>query len=277
MLVFAYDGSLNGDWVAHYAVRFAANTSARKLRLVHITDGASEPNLDERIARIADECKVLGVVLETELAPRRGVDVAERLLDIVPGRATLVAGVRARPRNRAFLAGTVSARLLEAGRFSVIAMRVVHPGVLGQPGSVLLPIAGRPHQAALALPLLRLLGDDLQRLHLLLVREVYGLRFRSMSHERAEKLLAEGRALVAPIEDEIRAGLAPLHLELDSSVVVSDDALREILVYAGKHRSRLIGLGASRRTRLERVVFGNPIERLLRDAPSDVAVYRTVL
>lgn len=276
MLVYAYDGSLNGDWVAHYAVRFAANTSARKLRLVHIADAASESSLDERIARIADECKVVGVVLETELATRRGVDVAESLLEIVPARATLIAGLRARPRRRAILAGTVSARLLEAGRFSVIAMRVVHPGVLGQPGSVLLPIAGRPHQSAFALPFLRLLGEDLQRLHLIFVREVHGLRSRFMSHEGIEKLLAEGRALVAPIEDELRAGLAPLRFELDSSVVVAADVLKEILVCAGKHRSRLIGLGASRRTLLERVIFGAPIEQLLRDAPSDVAVYRTV-
>lgn len=276
MLFYAYDGSLNGDWVAHYAVRFAANTSARKLRLVHIADAASEPSLDERIARIADECKVVGVVLETELVTRREVDVAESLLEIVPARATLIAGLRARPRRRAILAGTVSARLLEAGRFSVIAMRVVHPGVLGQPGSVLLPIAGRPHQSTFVLPFLRLLGEDLQRLHLIFVREVHGLRSRLMSQKGTEKLLAEGRALVAPIEDELRAGLAPLRFELDSSVVVAADVLKEILVCAGKHRSRLIGLGASRRTLLERVIFGAPIEQLLRDAPSDVAVYRTV-
>jgi len=276
MLVFAYDGSLNGDWVAHYAVRFAANTSERTLRLVHITDASSESSLDERIARIADESKLLGVVLETELAPRRGASVAERLLEIVPERATLIAALRARPRNRAFLAGTVSARLLEAGRFSVIAMRVVHPGVLGQPGSVLLPVAGRPHDVALALPLLRLLGEDLHRLHVLFVREVSGLRFRSMSHEGAEKLLAEGRALVAPIEDELRAGLAPHRFALDSSVVVSDDAPKEIRLCAGTHGSRLIGLGASRRTLPERMVFGSPIEQLLRNAPSDVAVYRSV-
>jgi len=276
VLVFAYDGSLNGDWVAHYAVRFAANTSDRKLRLVHVTDASPGPSLGERIARIADECKVLGVVLETELAPRSGVKVVERLLDIVPRRATLIAGLRARPRNRAFLAGTVSARLLAAGRFSVIAMRVVHPGVLGQPGSVLLPIACRPHQAAFALPLLRLIGADLHRLHLLFVRELSGLRSRFMSHEGAEQLLARGRALVAPIEDELRAGLAPHRFELDSSVVVSDDVPKEILLCAGKHRSRLIGLGASWRTLPERIVFGSPIEQLLRDAPSDVAVYRTV-
>ena len=277
MLVFAYDGSLNGDWVAHYAVRFAANTSSHKLRLIHIANASPESSLDEHIARIAAECKLLGVVLETELAPRRGVNVAARLLEIVPDRATLIAGTRASPQNRAFLAGTVSARLLEEGRFSVIAIRVVHPGVLGQPGSVLLPIACRPHQAALALPLLRLLGEDLQRLHLLFVREVSGPRFRFMSHKGTEKLLAEGRALMAPIEDEIRAGLAPHHFHLDSSVVVSDDAPKEILLCATKHRSRLIGLGADRRTLSKRLVFGDPIEQLLRDTPSDVAVYRSVI
>jgi nucleotide-binding universal stress UspA family protein len=277
VLVLAYDGSLNGDWVSHYAVRFAANTPARTLRLVHVTDGASESGLGERIARIADECKVLGVVLETELPPRRGVGVAETLLELVPERATLIAGLRARPRNRAVLAGTVSARLLEAGRFSVVAVRVVHPGVLGQPGSVLLPIAGRPHQAALALPLLRLLGRDLQHLHLLFVREVSGLRFRFMSQEGADELLARGRALVAPIEDELRAGLASFRFQLDSSVAVSDNARNEILLWASKLRSRLIGLGASRRTLLQRVVSGNPVEHLLRDAPADVAVYRTVV
>jgi nucleotide-binding universal stress UspA family protein len=277
MLVFAYDGSLNGDWVAHYAVRFAANTSSRKLRLIHIADASPESSLEERIARIAAESKLLGVVLETEMAPRRGANIAERLLEIVPERATLIAGTRAIRRNRAFLAGTVSARLLEEGRFSVIVMRVVHPGVLGQPGSVLLPIAGRNHQAALALPFLHLLGKDLQRLHLLLVRDVSGPRFHFMSQPVTEKLLAEGRALVAPIEDELRADLIPHRFVLDSSVVVSDDVPKEILLCAYKHRSRLIGLGASRRTLPERMAFRNPIEQLLRDSPSDVAVYRSVV
>jgi hypothetical protein len=210
------------------------------------------------------------------LKPRCGANVAERLIEIVPKRATLIAGTRARSRNRAFLASTVSARLLEEGRFSVIAMRVVHPGVLGQPGSVLLPIVGGKHQAALALPLLRLLGEDLQRLHLLFVREVPSPRFHFMSQPVPEKLLAEGRALVAPIEDELRAGLTPHRFVLDSSVVVSDNAPKEILQCAYKLRSRLIGLGASRRTLPEHMMFRNPIEQLLRDAPSDVAVYRSV-
>ncbi len=283
MLVFAYDGSLNGDWVSQYAVRFAANTSERTLRLVHVMESSPEPTLNDRIARIAEESKVLaeeskvlGVALETELAPLNGAEVSKRLLEIVPEGATLIAGIRARPRRRTFLSGTVSARLFESERLSIIAMRVVHPGVLGQPGSVLLPIAGSPHHAALAFPLLRLLGRDLQHLHVLFVRKVTRLRFRCMSQEGAEQLLAKCRVLVAPIEDTLRAELAPHRFELDSSGVVSDDPPRDILLCASKYHSRLIALGASWRSASERVALGALLERLLHDATSDVAVFRGV-
>jgi len=276
MLVFAYDGSLNGDWVAHYAVRFAVHTGTRRLRLVHVREALPDSHLEERIGRIADECKVLGVGLEVDLVARAGTDVAERLLQYVPPGATVIAGTRARPRHVSFLAGTVSARLLEAGRVPVIAIRVVHPGVLGQPASVLLPLAGAPHAAANALPLLRLLGGDLRQLHVLVVREVSRLRFRFLRSEAVEQLLASGRALAATIEEELRVGLALHRFHLDSSVVVSDDVPKEILLHAAKHRSRLICLGASRRTWSQGLAYGAPIERVLRDTPSDVAVYRSV-
>lgn len=273
MLVFAYDGSLNGDWVAHYAVRFAANRSERKLRLVHLYEESPEPYLQERIARIARECELFGVTLELELSARGSTDVAERLLSLVPPGAVLVAGTRARPRGTAFLAGTVSARMIEARRCPVIAIRVVHPGVLGRPGSVLLPVEARSHEVRHALALLRLLGPDLHRLDLLLVREVSRLRLRFLSDEGASRLLGEGRAFLAPLEEELRQGLAPQPVELDSRVVVSDDASREILLYASRHRSRLICLKAPERPLAPR---GEPVERILRDTPSDVAVYGRV-
>jgi nucleotide-binding universal stress UspA family protein len=275
MLVFAYDGSLNGDWVAHYAVRFAANAPERRLRLVHVHETPPVSHLEERIARIADECAVLDVQLETErVAP--ATDVAARLLECVPQGATLIAGTRARQRHSMFLAGTVAARLLEAGRFPVIAIRVVHPGVLGQPGSVLLPLAARASSAAHALFLLRLLGGDLQHLHVLFVRELPRLRLRILGGEYARRRLAEGRAFVAPVEEALRTGLAPHRFELDSSVAASDDPSREVLLYAARYRSRLICLDASDRTWPSRLFHGDPIERVLRDAPSDVAVYRSL-
>lgn len=276
MLVLAYDGTLNGDWVAHYAVRFAANHPARRLRVVHVASGLSDAHLAERIARIEREATLLGVALEAEIADRRGVDVAERLLELVPQGCTLIAGTRARPRDHALLAGTVSARLLQVAPCSVVALRVAHPGVLGQPGSVLLPVAGRPRQAALALPFLRLLGSDLRRLDFILVREVSRLRLDLLRGEGLERRLAAGRAEVARIEDELRRGLAPHLPEIDATVLVSSDAPREILLCAGQHRSGLIALGASRRTLVQRVISGLPVERILREAPADVAVYRSL-
>jgi hypothetical protein len=86
-------------------------------------------------------------------------------------------------------------------------------------------------------------------------------------------LLAEGRAFLAPLEEELRQGLAPQPVELDSSVVVSDDAPREILLRASKRRSRLICLSAPERPLAP---HGDPVERILRDTPSDVAVYGSV-
>jgi nucleotide-binding universal stress UspA family protein len=188
----------------------------------------------------------------------------------------LVVGTRSRPRNLAFLAGTVSARLLAAEHCSVVAIRVVHPGVLGQPGRVLLPVAGHPRGGRYALPLLRLLGPDLRQLHLLLVRQLSRLRFSLLRPATRRRLLDEGQAFVARVEEEVRAALASYDYALDASVVVSDDAPKEILAFAAKLRSRLVCLGSSERSLPQRLAYGNPIEQILRDAPCDVAVYRSV-
>jgi nucleotide-binding universal stress UspA family protein len=278
MVELAYDGSLNGDWVARYAVRFAAQAPERRLRLLHVHEGHVADAVRLGIDRIGAECARLGVALDPVLHRRGAASVAECLLALVPaGRGTmLVAGTRARPRNIAFLAGTVSARLLAAGRFPVVAIRVVQPGILGQPGDVLLPLSGHPRGAAFALPLLRLLGSDLLRLHVLLVREVSRLRFRLLGPASAERLLAAGRAYLADVEAQLRRGLVPLPGALDTSAIVSDDAAKEIPVFAARLHARLICLGASERRLPERLVYGNPIEQVLRIAPCDVAVYRSV-
>ena len=206
----------------------------------------------------------------------RGRGVTEVLLERVPpGKDTLlVTGTRARPRNMALLAGTVSARLLAKGRCSIVAVRVVHPGILGQPGRVLLPLAGHPRGASHAVSLLSLLGADLVQLHVLLVREVSRARFRILSAEAAERLMADGRAFVGRVEDELGAALDLSSVIVDASVVVSDDVPKEILVAAVRHNERLICLGASERSFPERLFYGDPIEQILRDAPCDVAVYR---
>jgi len=206
VLTFAYDGSLNGDWVAHYAVRLAANTMERRLRLVHILEGAPVPMLAERLERIAEECRILGVSLESESYERAGATVADRLLEVVPhGRDSwLVTGTRARPRNMAFFVGTVSARLLAARRFPIVAFRVVHPGILGQPGCLLLPVIDQASPARDALPLLRLFGSELHELRVVFVRSVSRVRFRTLGTSAAGRLLKKARDAAGGVEDLLR-------------------------------------------------------------------------
>ncbi len=277
MLVFAYDGSLNGDWVAHYAVRFAANAAEKRLRLVLVHSGPPEAHVAARITRIADECRLFGVALEAELHASGNVGIAEKLLALVPAgpRTTVICGTRARPRNGAYFGGTVAARLLQARGLSVVAIRVVHTGALGQPGRVLLPLAGHHDSAAGAAWLLRMLGADLHELHILHVHAVSTLRFRTLSPDGARRLARGGRTFVSGAETELRAKLAMSHLKLDSCVVVSDDVPREILNAAAKQRVRLIGLGASRRALPARLMRGDLIEKILIETTADVAVYRS--
>jgi len=276
VLIFAYDGSLNGDWVAHYAVRFALHAPERRLRLIHLEEPGRGEGARGRIARIEAECGVVGVRLDAEIHPARPGAVAQQLLELAGDDPadTLLAGTRARPRNLAFLAGTVSARLLDRATIPVVALRVVHPGILGQPHSMLLPLSGHPAAAARVVRTLSLFGSELEVVHVLMVKQVSHLRFGMMRPSTAERLLRVGREEVARLERRIQEGLAPHRFEMDSSVVVSDDPPKEILVHAGRLRSRIICLGATERSLPERVVFGNPIEQVLRETPCDVAVHR---
>jgi nucleotide-binding universal stress UspA family protein len=275
MVLFAYDGSLNGDWVAHYALGFAAHSPERRLHLVHVREPDSGSDIAGRVQRIATEAEVLGVALESEIVECGAESVVERLLAAVSrgSYGMLVCGTRARPRNLAYLAGTVSARLLRDAKTPVAAIRVAQPGLLGQPRRLLLPLAGHPRGVAHVLPLLRSFGSSIEHLHVLVVRELGHARFRLLGAAGAARELARGREFAARVERELSDALGA-GLNLDTSVVVSDDAPREILVHAGKVRTGLICLGASERTLPERLVYGNPIEQVLRDAPSDVAVYR---
>lgn len=276
MLHFAYDGSLNADWVSHYAIRLASHHPDRRLSLLHVDDSAlARPELDDRIARIETECQRASVELHVQIHRRRG-SVADSIVRHVPRGpdSFLVCGTRARQKNLAFLAGTVSEELLGRAPFHVLAVRVVEPGLLGLPRRMLLPVSGRPHVLSRRLPFLGLFGADIQRVHVLLVREVDRARFHRLHDSAVRRLLAEGQDYVRRVEQDLASGLGELDFHVDSSVSVSDDVPKEIVIQANKHGSRLIFMGASERSLPERLFYGNPIEQVLRNAPCDVAICR---
>jgi len=276
MIFLAYDGSLNGDWVARYAIRFAAESPERSLNLLHVLDGKTPPaELERRLEHLARECRAQAVELFPQLLPL-AQGVLPTLLQTVPagGEDILVCGTRVRSSRKPFLAGTVTEKLLRCGAMPVLALRVVQPGLLGVPRDLLLPLAGHPRGFAAAWPFFRLFIPDLETAHLLRGMVVSPMRLRHLSSGQLQALREQGVRYLATVSDEIRHKRGGSDFRLDSRIVVCDDWVKEILVHASTLKARLTLLGASERPLLHRFLHGSALERVLRGTPCDVGIYR---
>lgn len=277
MLHFAYDGSINGDWVSHYAVQLASAQHDRTLRSIHVRSGQILPTiLDDKLERIRLECAHRQVRLIEEILPPAEHALEAAILAAVPAGPEhfLLCGTPARAPGQGALRETVAGRLLRSGHCNVLAVRVVHPGLLGSPRRLLIPVTERPDGFRSGMPFLRLFAPQVTRLHIVLIARVGRRRFLRMSHELSERLLMPGQAYCERIEQEIVEQLGLGSEVMDAKVVVSDQVAREILIEAHRTKSRLVYLGVSERLPAERFLYGDPVEQVLRDASCDVAIYR---
>jgi len=275
-MVLAHDGSINADWVSRYAIQMAASFPGRRLLLVHILDGSlSRERIEAKFAAIAEECGQHQIACRAAIHALQG-DVCSSLLRIIPAgeQNTCLCGTRIAAKGRGLLAGTVSERLLRAGACNVMAVRVVNPGLLGCPRTLLFPLAGHPRGFQAAMPFLLMLAAAVKRVHLLRVMTVNPLHFRYISASLAKEKIAEGYAYLGQVAAEIReqTGGTPWHF--DRHVVLSDDWAKEILIQAGKLNAALILLGATERSLPHRFFSGNRIEQILRATACDVGIYR---
>lgn len=267
MLWLAHDGSIHADWLSHYAIRFGLHSPAKEVRAVFVEDGSlSAAEFRERSEFLRHECALVGVRLSAEVLPLQDSVAATLMARVPAGPASLVlCGAGARHGHLGGLAGTVSERLLASRRFNVVAVRIVHPSTLGNPRRLLVPVMGHPRGIGSGIPFIKLFGEGLERVDVLLVRS-------STSSVRQRSLAL---ACVEDVKAELRGALDP-RVRLDGSVVISPAPAHEIVTAAKLHRSQLICLGATERGAAERLVFGTPAGRILRDAPCDVAIYRGV-
>jgi len=276
MIYLAYDGSINSDWVARYAIRLASWAPEKKLVLLHIQDGEiPAARLASKIDTIAQVCRDRQVAFSSE-SQRLKRDVFHSLSALLPvgEEHVCVCGTRIHSRRKGLLSGTVSAKLLQSHKLPVLALRVVQPGILGNARHLLMPLSGHPRKFQSALPFFRLLAPDLQVVYLLRVMDVSTITYRRLSADRAQDLRAAGRRYLLEVAEDIKREYAAPTFSLDTRVVVSDDWAKEIIIHAGKLKTRLIMVGASEKTLPARFIYGNPLEEILRQAPCDVGIYR---
>jgi nucleotide-binding universal stress UspA family protein len=275
-VVLAYDGSIHGDWVGRYAIRLA-RASGTGLEVVHVDDAAlAAAAVDLRLAHLREVAAASGVEVSLRHLPGAAPEVAEAIDAGVPagtGRI-IVAGLRARKSGRGLMHGTVSEQLLRFGHHDVLAIRVVSPSLLGHARHILFSFSQNPHSAERAAPFLRAFAPELTRLSLLTVMSPRLGRLSSPTGRDLRALRARGMDWLHRVEAELRGRLAPSEIPFDPHVAVSWDWPSEITRHAGRARAELVLVGSTERTLAMRVVFGNPLERVLHEAVCDVAVFR---
>jgi len=276
MVFLAYDGSLNGDWVARYAIQLASRTGERSLTLLHVADGSlSAELLEAKLDAVQRLCREQEVSLtRCMLALHDRVETS--LLKVLPGDAglLLVCGTRVRRRSRGYLAGTVAERLLAASRIPVLALRVVQPGLLGQPRSLLLPFGGHPRGCRDLAPLLTSLLPGFEVIHLLRAMAVRPGRLLHLTSAERLRLRQAGQHYLDHIRDEIRLLAGEPSPRVDEHLVFCDDWVNEILMHASRLRIQLTIIGSSNQPRWRQLLRPAGIERLLADTPCDIGIYR---
>jgi nucleotide-binding universal stress UspA family protein len=275
-IVLAYDGSIHGNWVGRYAIRLA-RASGVGLEVVHVDDGTLTPGaLESRLTLLREVGAASGVEVSLRRLPGSTADVARVIDAAVPagtGRI-IVSGLRGRSSRRGLLRGTVSEQLLRFTHHDVLAIRVVSPSLLGHARHVLFSLSQNPRSARRVAPFLLLFAPELTRLSLLTVASPRLGRLSRPTAEDLRSLRARGMDFLHRVEAELRGTLAPFDIPLDPHIAVSGDWPGEIIRHASRTRAELVLMGSTERTLTRRLVFGNPLERVLRNAVCDVAIFR---
>ena len=277
MSVFlAYDGSINGDWISRYAIRMAAHAPDAALTVLHVEDAqVSGELLADKLANMEAIAAATSVTLKSEICPMHE-GVFGGLLERLPeGPDTVViCGVRVRSRRQGFLGNTISQRLLGHQHFQTVALRVVQPGNLGIARRLLLPVAGHPRGVEAGIALVKLLGADVRICRLLHVVDIGAKRFRQPTVPDQDALRRRGAETLHAYEQTFRDAIGDSPLYIDAAVRVSSDWAQEIIVDAGTFKSDLITLEAPAESLRRGFLHGDPLERILRDTPCDVAIHR---
>lgn len=276
MIILAHDGSIYGDWVARYAMRFAATEQDRKLLVLHVLDGKiSHEIVETRFSQLASDCDSFNV----EFLPQHlslGSSVYRSLRQAIPPEkeSLLVCGTRVKSRKSRYLSGSVAEKLLRMHECSTLALRVVQPGLLGNPHDLMLPLAGHLQGFPRIEPILRRMVNHLRSVHVCRIMQINSLRHPHLSSEMESLLKEKGSSYLTRFRAEMETTLDPVAFRCDQKVTISSDWAHEVLVQASRLKTQLMLLGLSERSFAYRVLHSAALEKILHETPCDVGIYR---
>lgn len=282
MIHFAYDGSINGDWVFWYALNLARDDPERRLVVVCVDTGAvTQDHIQSKVDGMARACADQGVEMDFVTQPCVGTSadcVFRALVSSVPSgpQSLLVCGARLKAGGQGYLSGTVSEKLLRDKTFAVMAVRVAQPGLLGAPKTFLIPVAGDVEGFLMGADILTRMVEDVQRIHVLRVMMLKRHIFKKLQNHQAERLRAKGWSSLEGLDADLARRTGVALGKIHTNVEVSDDWAQEVIIAANRAKTQLILMEAPVKALAGEFLYGNPVEVVLRDTPCDVAIYRGV-
>lgn len=276
MIILAHDGSIYNDWVARYAMRFASVEEDRKLLVLHVRDGKVNPEIvSNRFLRLAKECTDIGVDFNAEdISPGKSVYRSLRQAVPLDPESLLICGTRVKPRRHQYLSGSIAEKLLRTHQCPVLALRVVQPGLLGNPHDLFLPLAGHIHGFSRIEPIVYRLAHSLRAVHLFRAMQVNPWRHPHLSLDKEKLLKNIGTAYLERFKEEMVAALGFLPFRCDRQVSIASDWANEVLVQASRLKAQLMLVGLSERSLAYKVFHSTDVERILHESPCDVGIYR---
>jgi nucleotide-binding universal stress UspA family protein len=121
---------------------------------------------------------------------------------------------------------------------------------------------------------MRLLADDIEEVRLLRVMIVPFYRLREFDGSAASHLRQEGYAALSGLAKQLAAETGIARDRIERQVRVAVEWAGPVIVSASQQRAELICLEAPRTSLHRRFAYGDPLEKIMRDAPCDVAVFR---
>jgi len=276
MILLAHDGSVYCDWVARYALNFAEQEDDRKLLVLHILEEARRREIiEEKFFTLEQECRGREIDFSSHVLPI-GSTIYRSLRQAIPHRpeSLLICGTRVKPNKRSLLRGSIAEKLLRTHQCPVLALRVVQPGLLGDPHDLMLPLAGHASGFGRVWPVFRRLSPHLRRLHLFRALTVNPLLLPHLTPTREHTLMEIGVRHLDAIGETLEQHLGPLPFHLERRVVISAAWPEDVLLQASRIKAQVILLGVSERNLAHRLMHGDGVERVLRQAPCDVGIYR---
>jgi nucleotide-binding universal stress UspA family protein len=263
-IISAIDGSFHSELASRHAVAIASSMSSQIIVLAVDTGKGETESLANAIEHIRQYAEIYGVEIKGII--KKGEVITTIISVINEEKADLLVIATRRDYHRIFV-HSVGQKLLFLNPCNILTIKPA--GLARREKRLLLPLSKIEYATdeliMLTSSLAKFYSHKVEVFHVIELTHWYDL------HQlKIDIIRRRGEEKMTPVADKLKA----LGVDVELRVVLAENDVNAIPkeVAVGKHA--MVLMGASRRNIFKKVVYGNPIERMLSSILCDVLIWR---